>query len=118
MALAPLHKCAAPSCRQLVRGVSRCPAHAKETNQRKPSKHDAFYHTPAWRRLRNAFIASHPLCEPCEAAGRTTPSAIADHRVEIEDDASRALDPTNLTAMCIRCHNAKTARERAERRRG
>lgn len=115
MAQAPLHKCAAPGCRTLVRGVSRCPKHAKEINKRSTTKNQAFYQSPAWKRLRAAYIAQHPLCAECEAMGRTEPANIIDHVIEMADDPSKALDWNNLRGLCTSHHNSKTARERVRR---
>lgn len=115
MAQAPLHKCANPPCRKLIRGSSRCPDCAKLINKRSTTKNQSFYQSPAWKRLRAAYIAAHPLCAECEAIGRTTPANIIDHVVEMEDDPSKALDWDNLRGLCTSHHNSKTARERVRR---
>lgn len=65
----------------------------------------------AWRRVRNAYLAAHPLCEACLPAGRYTTAVDVDHIVPIAADPARRLDAANLQALCRSCHNAKTARE-------
>lgn len=82
LANAPLKKCAEPGCRQLIRGSARCEQHS---NRPRTTPTDPFYASTAWRNLRDRFIQANPLCKPCEDAGRTTPSFIADHILERKD---------------------------------
>lgn len=86
-----------------------------------------FYHTPAWRRLRAAFIAGesthlgtedpHPncLCIDCARIGRSTPVHTVDHIKPINrKDAyntengkwGEPLEWENLQPLCS-THNAK-----------
>ena len=66
-----------------------------------------------WERLRDWFLRQpeNVLCRACEAVGRTTLATDVDHVVAFErvDDAKR-LDPSNLQALCRRCHRKKTGR--------
>ena len=72
------------------------------------------YNSRQWRELRNWYIASHPLCERCEAEGRTTPATAVHHVIsftkffdngEITAKALQyAYDKSNLQALCDRCH--------------
>jgi 5-methylcytosine-specific restriction protein A len=64
----------------------------------------AFYCSARWRRLRSAFLADNPLCVECLKSERLTPATIAHHRVERLAAPRRALDPTNLEALCNPCH--------------
>lgn len=64
-----------------------------------------------WRRLRQAYLSAHPLCEDCEQAGRTTPANEVHHIRPIERCAGRPIDmqelafnPCNLRALCKACH--------------
>ena len=117
MANAPLKKCAAPGCRKLIRGASRCPDCAKKINKRSTTKNQAFYQSAPWRSLREAFIAANPCCCECEKIGIAEPTYIVDHIVEMEDDPSLALEWSNLSPLCLSHHNSKTARERVRRQR-
>jgi 5-methylcytosine-specific restriction protein A len=60
----------------------------------------------AWRRLRAAFLAAHPLCEACAAQGVLTPASHVDHR--IAKAAGGTDDEENLAAYCPSCHSRKT----------
>jgi len=68
----------------------------------------------AWRRLRNAYISEHPLCEHCRAVGLIVPAREVDHVVAFggPEDPLR-LEWRNLQALCRRCHAQKTAKEQA-----
>jgi 5-methylcytosine-specific restriction protein A len=65
----------------------------------------AFYHSKAWKRLSRAFLLSkNYICERC---GR--PAEIAHHKIyltaENMTDPDVALNPDNLEALCLDCHN-------------
>ncbi len=112
MAQAPLHQCS--RCRKLVRG--NCP-HCAATPRTRTTPVDPFYRSTAWRKLRARFIASHPLCAHCEAAGRTTAATHVDHVLERRDRPDLELEWDNLAALCTSCHSRKTRIVAAKRRR-
>lgn len=70
-----------------------------------------FYNSTAWRKLSKAFREEHPLCEECLKKGKYVPSEVADHIVRVED-GGEPLDRNNLQALCHRCHNRKSGKER------
>ena len=70
----------------------------------------SFYHSSAWRALRNRFIADHPLCAECLEKGVITPATVVDHIKPI-NEGGEPLDENNLQSLCARCHNKKSARE-------
>ncbi len=58
-----------------------------------------------------AYLSAHPICEDCEAQGRTTPANEVHHVIPIESAAGRPIDmqelafnPCNLRALCRPCH--------------
>lgn len=64
-----------------------------------------------WRNVRNAYIVAYPLCEDCLEADRTTAATEVHHIDPIEnyqgDEAQmwrKALDVSNLRALCKECH--------------
>ena len=65
----PRHPCAHPGCLALVSGRF-CEAHAQAdarayARYRRDPETDKRYGR-AWRRIRAAYIAAHPLCEECQ----------------------------------------------------
>lgn len=63
-----------------------------------------------WERLRaEAMRRDERLCQPCLAAGRTTPGTQVDH---VTPKAYGGTDDlANLQTICDACHRSKTARE-------
>ena len=56
------------------------------------------------------------LCQMCEAAGRVSLGTEVDHKVALADGGSDTDD--NKWLLCTPCHEAKTAREAAQRAAG
>ena len=108
----PLRPCSHPGCPELTAN-RYCEAHKKLTDkqynhyQRNPASRKRYDH--AWRRIRAAYIASHPLCEECKRAGRLTPANEVHHVVPLTDGGTH--DTTNLMSVCKSCHSSITARE-------
>lgn len=59
----------------------------------------------AWTKLRNAYIAEHPDCEICHAAGKLVEAEQVDHIKPFKGvgDPLR-LDWDNLRSVCLSCH--------------
>mgnify|MGYP001601057410 CR=1 FL=1 len=52
---------------------------------------------------------------PCKAAGRVVPAVIVDHILPVSGPSDpKFLPEWNHQALCIPCHNLKTARERCQ----
>ena len=68
-----------------------------------------------WSKLRERFIAEHPLCEYCAGRDLTVPAEEVDHVKPFSgpEDPLR-LDETNLQSLCHACHVAKTWKDRKE----
>jgi 5-methylcytosine-specific restriction protein A len=56
------------------------------------------------------------LCQECKRKGRTTIGGPVDHIIPLWKKGSD--DESNKEVLCVSCHDAKTAREAAERSRG
>jgi len=61
-----------------------------------------------WQRFRVSYLAEHPLCVRCEAAGRIVEATCIDHEDGAGPTGARGYDPTNLQALCQSCHSRKT----------
>ena len=74
-----------------------------------PSKYGntAFYNSKEWRRVSAAYMSSKLYI--CERCGK--PAQICHHKKWLDDknvhDPTVALNPDNLEALCIDCHNAE-----------
>ena len=62
-----------------------------------------FYISDEWRRCRAAYLAKEPLCERC---GK--PATQVHHKERLTPDnihdPSVSLNPDNLEALCMDCH--------------
>ena len=68
------------------------------------------YTSTLWRRLRQSYLMSHPLCEICQEQDIITPATDVHHQNEISNAGSRleaydiGYDSNNLMALCHKCH--------------
>jgi 5-methylcytosine-specific restriction endonuclease McrA len=72
----------------------------------------AFYHTAAWLKCREAYIAKvGGLCERCAAKGIIRTGDIVHHKEWISEqninDPEVLLSFDNLEYLCIDCHNGE-----------
>lgn len=68
-----------------------------------------FYKTKAWQDCRKAYYKQvGGLCEKCKARGLIVPAEIIHHKIHLDaekvKDPSIALNPSNLCALCSKCH--------------
>lgn len=69
-----------------------------------------FYKSAAWKKCRAAYLKRvGGLCERCLKVGRITPAVIVHHKIYIAPENINnlriTLDPENLEALCMECHN-------------
>lgn len=94
-----------PRCRTLQSRPGLCPA-CKRSGVDGYAK--TIYNSRAWKLLRDQVLSEEPLCRVCRAA---VPFEV-DHITPIAVAPARALDRSNLQALCPPCHSEKTRRER------
>jgi 5-methylcytosine-specific restriction endonuclease McrA len=75
----------------------------RELDRQRPSAARRGY-GPRWRRARAAYLARHPLCVPCAAAGRLAPATVVDHVVPHRGDPVLFWDERNWQGLCKPCH--------------
>ena len=63
------------------------------------------YNTQRWKRRREAFLQTHPLCVMCEAAGRATLATVVDHIKPHRGDPELFFDEANWQPLCKPCHD-------------
>ena len=56
----------------------------------------------AWKRIRDAYVAAHPLCEECLKQGRVVPVDQVHHIVPLREGGTN--DLSNLVSLCSACH--------------
>ncbi len=112
MPIKPKRPCSHPGCPELVTG-RYCEEHQKLSDrhynryQRDPvtKKHYGKH----WRKIRDRYIATHPLCESCKGQGRATRAQEVHHIKPLQQGGSH--DEDNLMALCKSCHSTITAKE-------
>ena len=62
-----------------------------------------------WRKIRNAFVKNHPICELCERKNILIPTEEVHHVIPLSKGGSN--DDENLVALCKSCHSRITATE-------
>ena len=66
------------------------------------------YGNPQWRKLRDAYVHEHPLCEECLSKGKVTPAEDVHHMKSPfkngEINWNLLMDAKNLKALCKECH--------------
>ena len=108
----PKRPCSYPGCPRLTDGRF-CEKHAK-LESRRYEKYDRDPATRkrygrAWKRVRERYIAAHPLCEKCRERGKLTPAQEVHHLLPLSRGGTP--DESNLMALCKPCHSEITARD-------
>ena len=107
----PKTPCRYPGCAALCEG-RYCEEHSKlEAKHYERWKRDTQLtrqrYGAEWRRIRKAYISTHPMCEMCLEGGRFVPATEVHHKVPLGDGGTHAA--TNLMALCKPCHSRITA---------
>ena len=108
-------KCTSPACYGLAAEGSRLCTACGERKPRAPPRASAAArgYDWQWRKpggTRDAFLACHPLCQDCQAAGRMRPATEVHHVERIAAAPQRKRDWRNLRALCRACHSRRTAK--------
>ncbi|CAN0622175.1 5-methylcytosine-specific restriction enzyme A [Burkholderia multivorans] len=114
-------KCRHFGCGRLIEKPGYCEQHAADavgwqSDRQRGSRHQRGYDSK-WVKLRKRILArDNGLCQVCRQAGRVTAASHVDHIVSKADGGTDA--ESNLQAICVPCHKAKTAGESARARVG
>lgn len=108
----PKRPCSYAGCANLTHG-RYCAEHQRKTD----SEYNRYQRDPAtskrygreWKRIRDRYISTHPLCEECKKNGRLTPTEEVHHIVPLSKGGTHAVD--NLMSLCTSCHSTITAKE-------
>ena len=111
----PKRPCSFPGCPKLTSGRF-CDDHAKveakryEQYDRDPETRRRYGRV--WKRIRDAYVKQHPLCELCQQDGRFVATEEVHHKVPLAEGGTH--DRNNLISLCKACH-AKIHAERGDR---
>lgn len=100
--------CQYPGCPNLTDEL-----YCEEHRSQATAQYNKYQHDPqsnrrygrAWKRIRDRYIKSHPLCEQCEKDGRLTAAEEVHHILPLTCGGSNA--QSNLMALCHSCHMKK-----------
>ena len=101
--------CKHPGCPKLTAG-NFCKEHEKQRSReyekydRKPE--DRKRYGSKWRRIRNAYVKEHPVCEMCLLEHRATPVEEVHHIYPLDHGGTN--DFINLMSLCKSCHSRIT----------
>lgn len=107
--LAPI-PCIRPGCPNM----RPCPTHSRKLFDG-PKRKEYDHHRgsaasrgygPQWRKVRQAYLAAHPICAICGHSVAVEVDHIEPHR----GDISKFWDFSKLQGLCKSCHSRKTAR--------
>lgn len=113
----PPRPCRHPGCPELTR-TGWCDKHKPKHRRRASAEYHGWYSLPIWTKdLRLAQLAREPFCRECARKGKRVYATVVDHVIPFRGDWAKFIDPSNHQSLCERCHNRKTALERAEERR-
>lgn len=87
------------------------PWHSKTQKFVRDAANRQIYSSSRWTRLSLLFRKQNPLCVNCLKNGIVEPSKVVDHIVPVNHNGA-IWDTNNMQALCIRCHNTKSAVER------
>lgn len=101
----PKRPCSYPGCPKLTEG-RYCEEHAKTVN-RNYNRYERDPETPkrygrSWKRIRDAYVAAHPLCEECLKERRAVPVEQVHHIIPLREGGTS--DFGNLISLCAECH--------------
>ena len=97
------------SCRK-IKGIScNCVAPKKFEGMKKNNY--KLYNSRKWRKFSHQLRKDNPLCKMCLDEGKTTPSQMVDHILEINKGGSE-WDVNNLQCLCNAHHAKKSGRSK------
>jgi 5-methylcytosine-specific restriction endonuclease McrA len=107
------HRQATPDLAARAREAAKKAAESARVNRSEEGiERNAWYNTKRWRKLRRAVIDEEQTCRFCGA-----PAEHVDHIEHGPNWRERFFDRTNLRALCARCHNSRSASDRARMKR-
>ena len=86
--------------------VERDKRYDENVRKTRDKKYHEFYKSDEWERVKKAILVRDKgLCQWCYKQGKLKSADVVHHIVELKQDWSRRLDPSNLVSLCHECHN-------------
>ena len=115
----PKKICSGDGCNNLVRmSESRCPMCQSQKYLDKSEhnrKYDEivrdpvtvkFYRSTSWKTVRRYVLnRDNNLCQHCLRDNVVKSAELVHHIIELKEDISKGLDPSNCISVCKACHN-------------
>jgi 5-methylcytosine-specific restriction protein A len=107
----PKRPCSMNGCGRLCEnGEQYCSEHKQVANkhynkhQRDPTSNKRYGRS--WKRIRDRYIKTHPLCEECQKNGLLTTAEEVHHILPLSKGGGN--DASNLMSLCKSCHSRIT----------
>ncbi|MFD0951353.1 HNH endonuclease [Virgibacillus natechei] len=107
----PLKPCNKSGCAELVRDGAYCDKHKNDRVKQydryeRNQESRKFYQSSNWKKVRDYIKARDDgLCQWCLKDKKITKADVVHHIIELTEDMSKALEPSNLECVCHSCHN-------------
>ena len=95
---------------QSARTMSSIKKQANPVKDNRPSAHKRGYGS-RWKKVRHNYLTKNPLCVICLEKGKTVMAKVVDHKIAHKGRYTLMWDESNFQALCVVCHNRKTATE-------
>lgn len=113
MASAAMRFCATPRCPEKVVGGGHCPAHRRQRDRARGSRHERGYDNP-WAEFSKKRLARFPWCvgypKGAHEPGRKL-AEVTDHIISIKQRPDLRFAEENLQSLCTACNLRKAIAE-------
>lgn len=105
-------QCCNSGCQNIaVKGKRRCGECETARNAQQAAADGRAFYNYRWQRASKFFLKLNPVCVRCDADGVLTAASVTDHVVPHKGDKKLFWNKGNWQALCVTCHNSKTATE-------
>jgi 5-methylcytosine-specific restriction endonuclease McrA len=105
--------CCYTGCKQYAVKQGYCLAHQQQKTQYDKERGNSYQrgYNSQWRQARLDYLSSNPLCVHCQSQGIVKAASVVDHIQPHKGDQDLFWDEANWQALCLSCHNSKTAKK-------
>lgn len=117
MPTSPPIACSSPGCPGRRQAGEPCATCGKGGKREARKRHDEHRGSAAmrgydwqWQKFRKVYLAEHPLCVDCEAAGIVAAATDIHHVQKLATHPELKYEAENLMPLCKHHHDTRTAR--------